>query len=565
MLKVDPQRGLAPWDLAAQWLSENTAIHRDHESGDVAAAIDAALDSGAVDGDAVTRWWTDQSGLRRWDGTLDLQGAVKLAERINFDFAMDHLLLLISADAADGSAPPASYRCLTARPWRWQAIDNLSLHVGGPLELFVAPEVIVRDLIGRVYDRRMAESESVAAAAAQSTSQAPSGGVNVEVAIQQLGDRDLLSSADKEPVTRLVDALLFDASQKRASDIHVQPYPEQLKVRYRLDGVLHDSYHLPQKLQDQVVGRIKVLAGMDVSEKRLAQDGRTSVQIGSRQIDLRVSTLPTTCGERVVIRLLEQTANLRELSELGMPADVEQRFREAVGRSTGLILVTGPTGSGKTTTLYSALAQLDARAKNILTLEDPVEYRLAGISQAQVSDKKGMTFLSGLRHILRQDPDVVMVGEIRDEPTARMVIQSSLTGHLVLSTLHTNSAAGAVARLMDLGIEPFMIASSVIGVLAQRLVRTSCSQCTASGGTDARCSWCNGTGYRGRVALFEWLGVTPDVRRAILAGSSAERLEEAATRAGMLTLRQRGVRAVAQRLTDEAEVARVLGTDDAAA
>jgi len=428
------------------------------------------------------------------------------------------------------------------------------------LKLEVAQEETVRDLIWRVYDQYMASQEPLAAAAAQSEGAQSEEPLSVQNAIEQLGDRELLASDGKEPVARLVDALLFDATRRGASDIHVQPYGEHLKIRFRLDGVLQDYHQLPKRLQDQIIGRIKVLAGMDVAEKRLAQDGRTSVQLGSRRIDLRVSTLPTTHGERTVIRVLEQTARIKEFPELGMPPDIVDSFRQALGRSTGLILVTGPTGSGKTTTLYSGLSQLDATAKNILTLEDPVEYRLAGISQSQISDKKGMTFLLGLRHILRQDPDVIMVGEIRDEPTARMVIQSSLTGHLVLSTLHTNSAAGAVARLMDLGIEPFLIASSLIGALAQRLVRAGCRRC--QGQTSNACAVCSGTGYRGRLALFEWLAVNPAVRHEINHGASAEKLEAAALQSGMKLLRERGRDAVAQGITTDAEVLRVLGSQE---
>lgn len=557
----------AIWELAGFWAEEfKPALGQSAANSPVAGdPIDAAVAGGAISGDAVAAWWAEKLNLPRWDEQVDLTTAAELAGRLDFEFAMDHLLLVLSAEgegcAKTGAGPEKTkvFHCLTARPWRWQAIDNLAMHLGGPIQLLIAPEVTVRDLIGRVYDQQMAKSQAVAAATTgMAIEEKPA--ADVEQAMLRLSDRDLLATADKEPVAKLVDTLLYDATHKRASDVHVHPYIEHLKVRYRLDGVLHDSYQLPRRLHDQIVGRIKVLAGMDVAEKRLAQDGRTSVQIGSRQIDLRVSTLPTTCGERVVIRLLEQTATLADLAELGMPPIVEQSFREAINRSTGLILVTGPTGSGKTTTLYSALAQLDATAKNILTLEDPVEYRLAGISQAQVSERKGMTFLSGLRHILRQDPDVVMVGEIRDEPTARMVIQSSLTGHLVLSTLHTNSAAGAVARLADLGIERFMIASSLIGVLAQRLVRRACPQCR--GDIQARCAICNGTGYRGRMALFEWLYVGQAVREGILGGSTAERIEAVAAADGMQTLRQQGIAAVAQGATTQAEVLRVLGSEE---
>lgn len=542
---------ILPWKLEQQWLSDwplddkQRQLCRHSREG----AIEAAVSAGFVEADAAAGWWATQAGLERFNGTLDVASAAALADLVNYEFAIDHLLLLIGKDEQ-------GYTCLTARPWHWQALDNLSLKLNSPLKLLIVAELQLKDWIGKVYNQLMAQSSAVS----QATAETKDSDADEELrqGARKLSDRELLATAEKEPVAKLVDVLLFDATQKKASDLHVHPYPDSVQIRYRLDGVLHDVYRLPKHLQDQITGRIKVLAGMDVAEKRLAQDGRTGVQIGSRRVDMRISTLPTTHGERVVIRLLEQTAQLKQLSELGMPKEMEKSFQQAIRRSTGLILVTGPTGSGKTTTLYSALAQLDATAKNILTLEDPVEYKLSGISQTQVAEKKGMTFLSGLRHILRQDPDVVMVGEIRDEPTARMVIQSSLTGHLVLSTLHTNSAAGAVVRLADLGIERFLIGSSLLGVLAQRLVRKVCSTCR--GHEPQNCVTCNGTGYSGRTALLEWLVVSQAIRNQILANATAGRIEEAAVAEGMQTLRQQGSCTVKQGLTTEAELMRVLGS-----
>jgi len=476
-----------------------------------------------------------------------------------FEFSREHLLLPLNPDRASGDP----MRCLSAGVHADAALDNLSLFLDAPLELIPTPEPELRDAITRTYQEQMAHSDALRQSSPSNTPEPDR--LTVQEALHSLTDRDLLASGDKAPVAKLVDALLFDALTKQASDLHVHPYPDKLIIRYRIDGVLHNVYTPDPKLYDQIVGRIKVLAGMDVAEKRLPQDGRTSVTVGGqggRQIDLRVSTLPTTCGERVVIRLLEQTAKLKALSELGMPAEIEHSFKEAIHRSHGLILVTGPTGSGKTTTLYSALAQLDSTRKNILTLEDPVEYQLEGISQTQVATKKGMTFVSALRHVLRQDPDVILVGEVRDEPTARMVIQSSMTGHLVLTTLHTNNSAGAVARLADLGIEPYLITSSLIGVLAQRLVRKCCSACqgaTASQ-SDEFCSTCGNTGYSGRVGLYEWLPVTPEIRDQILTSANADKLESLAISQGMKTLWSQGRALVTAGVTTDAELHRVLGS-----
>jgi general secretion pathway protein E len=388
---------------------------------------------------------------------------------------------------------------------------------------------------------------------------------------------DLLDNASRAPVIKLVNLMLFEAAKSSASDVHIQPYEERLMVRTRVDGVLYDAFALPKHVQEEVVSRVKVMGRMNIAEKRLAQDGRATVQIGDRVVDLRIASLPTSYGERVVIRLLDKSARLYELAEIGMDALTLRRFQELVSVEHGLVLVTGPTGSGKSTTLYAALKRINSKEKNVLTLEDPIEYQLEGISQTQVSDKKGMTFASGLRSVLRQDPDVIMVGEIRDRETATMAIQSSLTGHLVFSTLHTNDAASAVTRLLDLGIEPYLVASSVVGVMAQRLVRRICEQCAAPFTPDeaelawlgvsaeaARgmrkgrgCAACRGTGYRGRVGTFELLTMDERVRKLIQARATAAEIKDAGVAAGMRTLRDDGVAKVLAGVTTTSEVERV--------
>src|SRR5437762_2643683 len=347
--------------------------------------------------------------------------------------------------------------------------------------------------------------------------------------------------------------MLFEAVKSNASDVHVQPYEDRLMVRTRIDGVLYDNFELRKSVQEEVISRVKVMGRMNIAEKRLAQDGRATVQIGDRVVDLRIASLPTSFGERVVIRLLDKSARLYELPDLGMDSITLARFGKLITAEHGLILVSGPTGSGKSTTLYAALQQINSKEKNVITLEDPIEYQLDGISQTQVSDKKGMTFASGLRSVLRQDPDVIMVGEIRDRETATMAIQSSLTGHLVFSTLHTNDAASAVTRLLDLGIEPYLVASSVVGVMAQRLVRRVCGVCAAAYTPDAAelewlgvsseqtrgmrkgkgCATCRGTGFRGRLGTFELLMIDEGVRSLIQSRATAAQIKEAGVLAGM--------------------------------
>ncbi|MBS0624720.1 MAG: type II secretion system ATPase GspE [Verrucomicrobia bacterium] len=390
---------------------------------------------------------------------------------------------------------------------------------------------------------------------------------------------DLLEQADHNPVIRMVNALIIEAIQQGASDIHFEPTEHGLSVRFRIDGVLQKRHTPPREYQNQVLTRIKVMSKMDIAEHRLPQDGRIKLRHGGREIDFRVSTLPIVHGERIVLRILDKGNVLLGLDRIGMDEKLLKNLRRLTHLPEGIILVTGPTGSGKTTTLYSALSEINASEMNIMTIEDPVEYKLPGISQMNVNSRIELDFAKGLRHILRQDPDVIMIGEIRDRETAEIAIQASLTGHLVLSTLHTNDAPSALTRLADMGIEPYLLASSILGVLAQRLVRRICPVCKTpyvpssdelvelglkkeqvSGGKLYRgvgCESCFGTGYKGRQGVYELMPVTSKIKTQVLKSQDAEELRRLAIKEEMVTLFQRGALLAAAGLTTSAEVLRV--------
>ncbi|NRA37604.1 MAG: type II/IV secretion system protein [Planctomycetes bacterium] len=387
--------------------------------------------------------------------------------------------------------------------------------------------------------------------------------VNIEQQIEQTS-QDLLSTSGKAPIVKLVDQLLFRAVQMRSSDIHIQPLPDHIVVRHRVDGVLDRGLDYPLHMHKAIVSRIKVMGRMDVAERLIPQDGRCSVRIGVRAIDIRISTIPTTDGERIVMRLLDSDNQLCDFKQLGMPKNISDVFINIAKRSSGIILVTGPTGSGKTTTLYSTLRELTAPERNIMTIEDPVEYELNGlglpISQSQVNEKKGVNFANGLRHILRQDPDIIMVGEIRDAETARIAIQSSLTGHLVFSTLHTNDAPSAVTRLIDLGVEPYLVSASLSAVLAQRLVRTICKTCNGASehNHEQICDTCHGTGLQGRTGIYELLVLDEKIKTIIAASASLEELRSAAHEQGMQSLEEAGEILLEQKQTTRQELERVI-------
>ena len=451
-----------------------------------------------------------------------------------------------------------------------QPLDDLARHFKCHIQSVISHKQAVLDLINRAYDESSASTEdAVDLLDSEETYE------NI-LAVEE--PEDLLDATDEEPIKRLVNSLLWQAAKEEASDVHIDPTPRETIVRYRIDGVLQQVTVFPRQVHVTVVNRIKVMSRLDIAQKGLPQDGRSMVLIAGRKIDIRVSTVPTVHGEKIVMRLLFQEEKLMQLRHLGLAKYILQPYQNMVNSSGGIILVTGPTGSGKTTTLYASLAEIDNEARNIITIEDPVEYKLSGYSQIEVKPKVGLTFANALRSVLRQDPDVIMVGEMRDTETAQIAIQSALTGHLVFSTVHTNSAPATITRLIDMGIEPFLVSSSIIGVLAQRLVRRICPDCRKSyqphpeqlrelgikevsfQKLDRRffrgdgCDNCRQTGYRGRIGIHELLVMSEGVKNTILESSDSDTIKKQGLKEKMITLRRDGVNKILHGLTTAEEI-----------
>jgi type IV pilus assembly protein PilB len=402
-------------------------------------------------------------------------------------------------------------------------------------------------------------------------------GIDEQKAVEEERPATLEMMAEETPVVKLVNMIILQAVRERSSDIHVEPDADSLRIRYRVDGLLREVMSPPKHLHAGLTSRLKIQAGLDIAEKRVSQDGRFQMTVSGRSLDVRLSTLPTIFGEKIVMRLLDKTAGLVPLEDLGVSSDQLPRFKQWIHRPYGFILVTGPTGSGKTTTLYSALNVINSIQKNIITIEDPVEYQIRLINQVQVNPKAGVTFASGLRSIVRQDPDIIMVGEIRDRETANIAIQAALTGHLVFSTLHTNDAAGAVARLVEMEIEPFLVASSLVGVVGQRLVRKVCSRCRITYPSTPElledlglpkgqavefvrgqgCNDCRETGYAGRAGIFELMPMSEGIRRLVVGKASSAEIRQLAIREGMRSLREEGLRKALSGVTSVEEVLQV--------
>jgi len=454
-------------------------------------------------------------------------------------------------------------------PANFQAADDLARRFGFKgIRMVLSPLGEIHSAINALFDQTSDEAEKMVQdlESYQSEDQ-------VFTELEEL--QDLMDVTNEAPIIRLVNVVLTQALRRQASDIHIEPYETDIKVRFRIDGILYEIFSLPKRFQAHIVSRLKVMANLDIAEKRLPQDGRIKVKVANKTVDIRISVIPMAFGERIVLRLLDKSISILGLADMGMAEKRLDIFEKLINKNTGILLVTGPTGSGKTTTLYAAINRINSMEKNIITIEDPVEYELKGVGQIQVNPKTELTFARGLRSVLRHDPDIIMVGEIRDLETVEIAIQASLTGHLVFSTLHTNDATGALTRLVDMGVEPFLIASSLLAVLAQRLVRRICPECKEPFHPEEStleelglpkdqvfyhgrgCEACMRSGYRGRTGIFELLVMDNDTRHLLTTGADSVKMKDMAVRNGMATLFEDGLLKVKNGMTTLSEVLRV--------
>ncbi len=562
LIRTATRTGLVNADQLTQYLDENKGRGRVDE---------VLLSCPYFTEDVVLKLFAEALG---WEYLAEISSAsvpTEFVEAVPATYAQHHYLIGLKGDDSDGEMT-----VVLSRPLDANALDNVSKMTGLAVRPAVATRAAITAVIDTAYEQRSSVIEEVVE---ELDSQ------NLDQLVDEVSaSDDLLDVVNRPPVIRLVNDILFRALQLRASDIHVHPYETKIQIRYRIDGILYDVLSLNRNVLPLVISRIKVMAGMDIAERRMPQDGRCSVRLGQREVDLRVSTVPTSYGERSVLRVLDKSQGVFALGELGLWEEDLKRLDSLLNRSHGVIFVTGPTGSGKSTTLYACLNRINSAEKNVITIEDPIEYQLGGISQIQVASKKGMTFATSLRHVLRQDPDVIMVGEVRDVETARMAIQSSLTGHLVFSTLHTNDSAGAVSRLLDLGVEPYLASSSLIAIMAQRLVRRVCPDCKKPmtptpqelgelglGSLEATkdatffvgegCDRCFRTGYRGRTGIYELMLVNEPIQDLIYKQQTAGQIKRLALESGMQTLRMDGARKALAGMTTVSEVLRVTQAD----
>jgi len=544
---------------------EQLSEAREHLAENGGRLADRLISEGHVTPDQVLDALSRQLGLSILPNIDTHDIDEELIEQVPISFAKSHGILPIQR-RADGAI-----RVAVTDPLNTSRLDDLRLlFEGSEIHLELANQRTILGAINEVYDRGATATDALAEDAAE----------DLDALASHISQepQDLLEAADDSPIIKLVNSLLQHAVKERASDIHLEPYETDVRVRFRIDDVLYEPIKpLPRSLQASIVSRIKIMGDLNIAERRLPQDGRIRLKIAGRDYDVRLSTLPIEHGERVVMRLLPRTQEMTDLERIGFAEKQMSVIQKLITRPNGIVLVTGPTGSGKTTTLYACLSRINSTDKNIVTIEDPVEIQLKGVGQIEVNPKIGLTFAGGLRSILRQDPNVILIGEIRDLETAEIAIQASLTGHLVFSTLHTNDAASAITRLVDMGVEPFLVGSSLVAVLAQRLVRVLCRECRVGAEASAielreigvrppdrplqvfhakGCAACNYTGYRGRVGIFELMLVDDDIRGLVSQNIDSKTIKQAATRKGMRTLRGDGALKVLQGITSIAEVLR---------
>jgi general secretion pathway protein E len=529
------------------------------------------LDLGYVEEDHVLEALSEQFGIP-FERSLAALVDPALTNKVPISFIREYYMVPYRLNGT-------AYYVAVNDPANLLPLDDLRLLLGGPVQPVLCRKNDIQQIIDSYFDQ---QTENAADMIDSITMSDEEGGTvhtldNIE------SERDLLDLANEAPIIKLINLVITGAVKERASDIHLEPFEREVRVRYRIDGVLYEKFSVPKSQQAAVVSRVKIMANLNIAEHRLPQDGRIKIRLSGKEIDIRVSIIPIAHGERVVMRILEKGNFLFSLEDLGMDLRDHSLMDRLITSSHGIILVTGPTGSGKSTTLYAALQRVNSPDKNIITVEDPIEYLISGIGQIQVRPKIGLTFAAGLRSILRQDPDVILVGEIRDHETAEMAVQASLTGHLVFATLHTNDSAGAVTRLTNMGIEPFLVTSSTIAIQAQRLVRRTCSQCKESYTPDrdplqelsirlddprAKTLWrgrgcdkCSQRGYYGRTGIFELLVMSQKIQEMVLQGADSNAIKREAHKEGMRTLREDGAEKMLRGLTTLEEILRVTRDD----
>ncbi|MEC9046846.1 MAG: ATPase, T2SS/T4P/T4SS family [Planctomycetota bacterium] len=568
-----PQDHLRQELLAKAGLSEAQIQEALQEERDGDQALDQVLvQKGFLQERACLELFGELLGLDFVDNLEGVHVPDAFIQDVPVQFARTHALAAIGEDEQENIVRVATHRPLDVQP-----MDDLATMMGREVEAVLAPRSEINNLINRAY-RHKADGVDEALQDVKET--------DIVSIAENIEESEDLLDANKAPVIKLVNMLLFQALKLRASDIHLQPYADRLQVRMRIDGVLYDMESIPRRAQEAIVSRVKVMGKMDIAERRLPQDGRASIRIGDGDVDVRISTVPVAGGERIVFRILDKTTKVYALDDIGLEEDAERTIRRYINYSHGVIFVTGPTGSGKTTTLYACLDAINAPELNILTIEDPVEYNLDGISQVQVNTKKGLTFAAGLRSFLRQDPDVMMVGEVRDNETADIAIRAALTGHLVFSTVHTNDSASTVTRLIDIGVEPYLVSSSLLCVIAQRLLRTVCPNCkepitpneqqrfyledlqlTPDQLPDGKlwvgkgCDECFRSGFAGRTAIYEVMPIDTHVQEQIINKATASEIKRGALERGLRTLRMDGINKLLSGMTTPEEVLRVTQLD----